>query len=303
MAAYPTCPAYLIYGNQAEAVLRARDEVLAGLMDKDSRDENLTEHYPTKGETIAMAGLLDEIAGDLATVSFIPGASKCIIVNNPAELFGATGARTGAKKGGKRSGEEVIAAWIEKQLPQTGHHLMLLAIEDESASREVNERSPIYQAIQKIGFTRRFSDTKAFFRIEDALVARDASGLLRSTRDLWKSGKGDMSVYGAVVRSLRYLIQSNIARERGLSANSGANLFPADPKRNLLRASPNVQRKYMNGGVYRTGDLVTAYEGLLNVYRALRPRPGDVYVPDAQGLLEETLLRLLTSPTPRRTSA
>jgi len=63
---------------------------------------------------------------------------------------------------------------------------------------------------------------------------------------------------------------------------------------------PNIQRKYMGAPAYRTTDLLAAYRGLLDVYRALRPRPGDVYVADALGLLKQTLARLMTSPTPRR---
>jgi hypothetical protein len=39
---------------------------------------------------------------------------------------------------------------------------------------------------------------------------------------------------------------------------------------------------------------------VLGVYRALRPRPGDVYVPDARLLLEKALLKLFASPRPGR---
>ena len=77
--------------------------------------------------------------------------------------------------------------------------------------------------------------------------------------------------------------------------------FPSDAQRNLFKSSPYVSRKYLGGrGAYRTIDLLNAYQGLLDVYRAMRPRPTDFYVPDARGLLEETLVRLTTSPTPRR---
>ena len=160
---------------------------------------------------------------------------------------------------------------------------------------------PLYQAVQRVGYLRGFSDTKAFFRIEDAIVRRQPAACVHAVRDLWKAGKGDMQVYNSVVRTLRFLLQANIAKERKWmqDAAAQATFFPSDPKRNLFKAHRNVQSKYTGQSLYRTRDLIAAYQGALNVYRALRPRPGEQYVPDAQGLLEQTLLGLITSDRPR----
>lgn len=310
MGAYPTVPIYLFYGNQADAVLKARDAVLDAVLPPAERNENLTEYYPTAaGDKVTLAALIDEIAGDMATVSFIPGACKCAVVTNPAELFGGGGGGAKKPKGktkGKAKADGATKArqrmiyWIENELPQTHDHLILLAFEDESSMREVNQKSPLYQSIQKVGYLRGFRDTKAFFRIEDAILARRPGECVAALRNLWKPGKGDSSVYGCVVRCLRYILQANIARERGAmrDAERQAEFFPTDPRRNLFKASPNVRRKYTSRAIYRTVDVLEAYDRLLDVYRALRPRPGDVYVPDARGLLEQTLLKLLTAPRP-----
>jgi hypothetical protein len=302
MAEYPPVPLYLFYGNQADAILGARDAVLKAILDPESRDENLTEYYPTShGDTIKLASYLDEIAGDFATVSLFPDATKCVIATNPAEIF--AGARFGGKKTAPKD-EDRLVKWLEHELPQTGNTLILLAFEDESAQREVDKKSAVYQVVQKIGYLRGFSDTKAFFRIEEAITKRQPSACIEAMRDLWKPGKGDSAVYNSVVRCLRFLLQANIARERQWMRDpvAQAAFFPADPKSNLFKAHSNVQGKYTAYPVYRTADLVKAYQGLLNVYRALRPRPGDEYVPDALGLLEQTLLELITSPRPRQAS-
>jgi hypothetical protein len=308
-------PVYLFYGNQADPILKARDAVLGMLMAPETRDENLTEYISSGATpTVKMGELLDEIAGDLATVSFFPDAPKCVVVTNPAELMsgGAAsggGRKTAAKKASakaanapKKKPEERLAEWIERELPQTGQHLLLLAFEDEAAGREVNEKSELYRVILKTGYAQRFSDLKAFFRIENGLVGRDLNGCLAAIGDLWKAGKGDGTVYSALVRSMRFLMQANIARERRIlnDADAQARLFPADRQRNLFQAAPNVQRKYLVAPIYRTADLLAAYRELLDVYRALRPRPGDVYVADALGLLKQTLARLMASPPPRR---
>jgi hypothetical protein len=306
MPKIPKVPAYLFYGNQPDAILRARDEALALVLTPDTRDENLTEYYSTTSTpTVKLADLLDEIAGDLATVSFFPDAAKCVVVTNPAELMSSSTRRPPAKKAKaapKANPEERLIAWIERELPQTGGHLVLLCFEDEAAGREVNEKNALYSAILKNGFAQKFSDTKAFFRIEDGLLARDASGCLSAIRDLWKAGKGDSAVYNSVTRSLRFLMQANIARDKKITQSPEAltRLFPTDRQRNLFQAHPNIQRKYLGQPIYRTPELLKAYEGILDVYRALRPRPGDLYVPDALGLLEQTLVKLITSPPPPR---
>jgi hypothetical protein len=167
----------------------------------------------------------------------------------------------------------------------------------------VNKNSAIYKIVQKIGYLQGFNTTPAFFRIEDALIGRQANLLLKSVRDLWKPGKGDSDVYRAALRCLRYLLQANIAREKGAvrDASAQALYFPGDAQRNLFKASPYTSKKYLGPmATYRTIDLLNAYQGLLDVYRAMRPRPDDLFVPDARGLLEETLVKLMTSPMPRR---
>lgn len=303
MPAYPKVPVYLFYGNQTEKVTAARDLVLNDRVPSEMRDENLTEYYPsTSGDTVKFADLFDEIAGDLELMSFFPDAAKCAVVTNPVEIFSSTGGRGGARRGKKTedSGDRMIN-WIERVLPTTPNFMIVLAFEDEASGREVNPKAatPLFQAIQKVGYSQGFSDTRAIYRIEDAIAQRDLDGLLGAIDDLWKAGKGDQSVYSTLVRTIRFHMQANIGRERKLSANAElrARLFPDDPGRNLFKAHDFVQRKY-NRPVYRTADLIKAYDRLLEVYRALRPRPGDLYVPDARGLLQQAMAELLTSRPP-----
>ena len=40
------------------------------------------------GDTVKLMTLLDEIAGDMAMVSFIADAPKCVTVTNPVEIYG-----------------------------------------------------------------------------------------------------------------------------------------------------------------------------------------------------------------------
>lgn len=318
MTTYPDCPVYLFYGNQVEPILKARDQVLDRFLPREERYQSLTEFYPTSNTaTIKLADNLGDIAGELATMSFIEEATKCVVVTNPAELFAGGGARRAPKRAAKKasakkstksaksspSAGDPVADWIQNELAATGHKLILLAFEDEAAGREINDRSPspLLQTIMKLGYAQAFRNQKAFFRIESGLLNRDVNATLDALRELWGPRGGDTMVYNALVRCLRYLIQANIARERKLGADPAmmAACFPSDRQRNLFQAHPAVQRKYTTQPIYSTLALLDSYQELLDVYRAMRPRPGDLFVPDAQGLLEQSLLKLLTSPRPR----
>jgi DNA polymerase III delta subunit len=300
-------PLYCFYGNQHEAVLKARDEVVAQLIDAEFRNENLTNYYSTaSSQKISLSGTLDEIAGDLATMSFFPGAAKVAIVTNPEELFAAEGEEEGktGKAGARRGGGDLttLLRWLETELPQTGNHLILLGLEDEAANRTVNDRQPnaLLKLVQKVGWVRGFNDKKAMFKIEDAIIQRDLTTLLEAIRSLW-SNKTNQMILNKIIATLRFLMQSNIARDRKLGATEAATsaLFPTQANANLFKAHPFVQKKYQVP-TFRTADLLQAYQQLLDVYRAMRPRPGDVYVPDARGLLEQTIVQLFRSPRPRR---
>ena len=304
---YPRRPVYLLYGTQHDRILQARDEILKMLLLPETRNENLTEYVPSGASaTVQFSDVFGEIAGDLSTLSFIAEAPKCVVVTNPAELMDGSrrGGRTTRRKAGggdKKDPIEAISHWIEHELPGTGHHLMLLFFEDEAAGREVQAGGLLYETIGRVGFFQQFGDTKAIFRIEDALLQRNATALFTAIDDLWKPGSGDQAVYNAIVRALRFMMQANIARDRRALRDPAlqAQLFPGDRSRNLFQSHPAVLRKYVNTHVYRTVDLLQACAGLLDVYRALRPRPGDLYVADSLGLLRQTLARLLQSPRPK----
>jgi hypothetical protein len=315
--AFPRVPVYLFYGNKVDDILRARDAVLDMLLDREARHESLTE-YQSGGQTwgIEMNKVLPDVAGDLSTLSFIPGAQKVAIVTNPLELYASGAARPAkrpAKKAAAKKSAKAAAApksdgqeylrWIEKDLKETGNHLILLAFEDESAGREVNDHHPIFQTVGRMGHFQKFRDTKAFWRIEDGLLGRNPEACLAAIEDLWKPGKGDANVYGAVVRCLRFMLQANIGREKGVGGDAAkqALYFPSRGQFSLYRAGDFVQKKYTGRVMpYRTGALLEAYEELLGVYHALRPRPGEVYVADARLLLENALLKLFASPRPPR---
>lgn len=303
MPNYPKVPIYLFYGNQTERITAARDQVLADRVPPEMRDENLTEYYPSSsGDTLKFAELFDEVAGDMEMMSFFPDAAKCAVVTNPVEIFTSTGgrAKSRGKKGADEKGDRMLG-WIEQVLPATSNFIIMLAFEDEASGREINVKSgtPLFQSIQKVGYTQGFSDTRAAFRIQDAIIARDLDLLLGAIDDLWKAGKGDQYVYDNIVKALRFQMQANIGRERrlGSDAELRAKLMPDDPQRNLFKAHEFVQRKYSRPA-YRTAELIKAYRNLVDVYRALRPRPGDLYIADARGLLQQAMVELMGSKPP-----
>ena len=96
---FPNVPVYLFYGNQASAVLRAQDAVVEALVPKELRDENLTR-YSASGNQFGFdfGKALPELAGDMATLSFVEDATKIAIVVNPVELYRGGAKRPARKK-------------------------------------------------------------------------------------------------------------------------------------------------------------------------------------------------------------
>lgn len=318
MALYPKVPIYLFAGSQTQKIMDARDEVLDMLMERESRDEGLTEFTASGNQFgVDMDKVLPEIAGDLATMSFVPGAAKVVVVYNPQILFGsstrrrapkkkkkapsASSRKTKAKPKAKSEPGADFAHWIETELPATGNHLILLAFEDESAGREFNDKHPLAQTIARTGHIQVFRDKKAFFEIEDALLRRDPQTCLGAIAKLWKPGKGDSAVYSAVVRCLRFMLQAKIAQERRIEGDPEkmALYFPARAQFSLFKTSEFVRRKYQRPIPYRATELLEAYRGMLEVYEALRPQPGELFVADARALLERKLMQLFSGTTSR----
>lgn len=320
---FPKVPVYLFYGDQVEEILAARDRLLDQLLAPELRHEYMTEHTPGRSHNLLLEEILGDISADLTTVSFLSDAPKVVIVTNPQEIYAPDEWRKPAKPkakakakaksktpaagaGAGEAASDPIARWFSKVLPGTGNHIVLQAFEDEAGGEMVDDQHPheLMQVIMRIGHTARFrSGQPLMFRIEEALLRRDLNGLLRIVRGAWKPNGPDQKIHGAALRSLRYLIQANIAREKrgaGASAESVAAFFSDSPQSNLMKAHEFVQKKYMLYPIYRTKDLLRAYEGMMDVYNAMRPRPGDLYVPDAGMLIERTLTELLVSEPPRR---
>lgn len=310
MPSYPKAPIYLFYGDQVPEILKARDTVMDMLLDKELRDGNLTEYHASGNRFGAeMVKIMDEVAGDLGTVSFIAGAPKIVVVNNPIELYAAAPGRArkppAAKEKKSKPADTSYLSWIEKDLPDTGNHIILLAYEDESEGREVSERTPsaLFQIVGKIGYLQRFREKrdKAIYRIEDAILSRSPGACIGAIRDLWKAGKSDQAVYNQVARTLRFMLQASIARDRRLTADpvETATYFPERAQFSLMQTQEFIRKKFVQRPpAYRTQTLLEAHRRLLDVYRALRPRPWDLYVPDQLALLERILMELFASDAP-----
>ncbi len=315
-SSHPSAPAYLFYGDKVEEIQSARDRVLDDLLGPEERNENLASYVPESNRFgVELAKIFPEIAAEMETMSFIPEAKKVAVVVNPIELYGGSGGArgkraaksprakspaTGDDEDDENSDLSDCLKWIEKVLPQTGHHLIFLAYEDEAEGRDINEAHPLIQTLLQIGGrTQKFRGDKAFFRIEDAILRRDAMTCFEAIGQLWKGDKGEMSAYGATVRCLRFMLQAGIGREKR-AANDPEKLalyFPSAGNLSLYKAKPFVQNKYASQSqAYRTADLLRAYERLLDVYRAMRPRMGEIYVADARSLLDQVLAELFATP-------
>ncbi len=237
---------------------------------------------------------------DLSTISFIADHPKIHIVNNPKEIYKA------APKD-KNKAETAMVEFVLRELPATSNAIVIIGFEDEANGEVVDLKrgvTPLLTAIQKIGVIQSFRENReaAVFTIQDAIMRGDIPQTLSTMRKLWKSDRGQSEVYRITTSTLRYLIQVSLVQDSKRHKKEDLEkLFPNDKQSNLLKAHAFTQKQLLERPCrYRLVDLIRAHERMLEVYRAMRPRPTDLYVPDAQIMTEQIILELMNAPRPRQ---
>lgn len=314
-----TNPLYLIYGDNVSAMQDARDNILASLLPPEERNENLTEYIGTGNKFgISFEDILGDINADLSTMSLLADTKKVVVVTDPIEIFASEfkarrkpakpkKAKPKSKTGDAEdaNAEPPYVRWLKQTLPKTGNHLIIIANTDEAEDRDISDTNPLFQAItQAHGELMRFQSgtSKAIYRIEDAIVMRQPDQFFKEIEELW-TDKTNMNIYNQVTRAMRFMIQAGILRDPRVAGDieKQSVLLPASARTNLTKLHAFPQQKYTrNVGRYRMVDLIKAYQELIEVYLALRPRPGVIYVQDARLALDRVMATLFASPQPGR---
>lgn len=297
---------YLIHGSDAVRVHQERARLVAEILPREHRAENLTEIEPPINRVLRLRQIVADLTAELATPSFFPGTARVVVVEQLGDLFAGSARRDVAtdtsargRKPKKRSADDEAAAalcrFLERDLPQSDNTLILVAVEEPEKRRSVQTGSPIYRTIQSVGRVIRFKQPAPVFRLIDAFMARDLASALRALPGVLNQGDGVASVFRMLCRQVRFLIQAKLVqRLRGSKDKTeqfAAKFFPPKKGLNLFLepdfVADRTRRAASKWSLAELNALLSRLEGLTKV---VYPSINDVYVPDPEMELERLLL-------------
>ncbi|HUT25568.1 MAG TPA: hypothetical protein VM492_14590 [Sumerlaeia bacterium] len=293
---------YLIHSSDARWVTQQRESLIDELVSRDMRDQNLSEVFPVSNVALRLGDVLPEVLSELSTIPFLADSRRVVVLHNLGDLLAGgrrkssgEGAEEGAsapKKAKKRTPVEVLAAFVEQDLPATENVLVFSVIIDHSRGEYLDLKSPLYKLIRGSPLgeilkpARRENDP--IFLMRDALLTRDTVDCLRHFRQVFREDAPGR-VFREILKTVRLLVQANVLRKvegRGVR-NIETKYLPDGLPGNYYKERDFVRDK-INGNLHRfqLRELIHAMERLLEINRVLYPSQSDPYVPDLRILLE-----------------
>jgi hypothetical protein len=268
------------------------------------RDENYREILTTPGTQLKR--VMDEIMGELATVSFLPDSPRVVTVYTVADLVDS-GGKGKATKGKPekaataptRSASEILAEFVEREMPHLNAVLIMMVTEDPEKWKKLNFDNPLVQIAARNGTLKAFKDESPQYAFFDALFDRQSQKAIQLWRDwLERTGSNNPKPYQSLAAQLRLLTQAKILSSgtpstRGLTnAQFMENFLPAEADRSIAKIYPEFRREKLlrQSARFTFGELNRAYQRLLPIMKFIIPVSTDVIVPDKSQLAEIWIL-------------
>jgi DNA polymerase III delta subunit len=298
---------HLLHGDDEVAIEKAKTAIIDANLDPEMREENFREVLTNPGTPLKR--VMDDIMGELATVSFLPDSPRVVVVYTVSDLIDGGKAKTSKAKSAKaatestaRSSSEILAEFVEQDMPNLDAVLIMIAIEDPEKWKKLNFDNPLVQIAARIGTLKGFRDESPQFAFFDALFDRQQEKALRLWREwLQRSGSGNPRPYQMLSSQMRLLIQAKILAagtygSRGMSrAEFVETCLPPETDRSVARIQPEFRRDKLarQSQNFSFQELNRAYLRLLPIMKYIIPVSTDVTVPDKSILGEVWILDLI----------
>ena len=308
---FPEKQVYFFYGNEEEALNKARRELVGSLLTREEREDNYLEFAPgVQRKRLKLVSVMPDLLAELGMVSFFPDSRRVVLVYNLDELYkrrkksGGSGPKSveKEKKGKKKAKPNAyFIRYLEDQLPETSNILIMINTENYEENLRVAENSTLFKALAKIGHVEKFSSRPLQWEFEDAVRGKRLVPAIQIMRR-WIKKDPDSArriVFHSLVKQVILLMQAKVRskRKNALALNPELEqlLFERDIRYNLSRERDFLQRKYMQGQKgYTARGLQEALRSLLDINRYVFPQTTDVYVPDIQIIFERFLVELMS---------
>lgn len=302
---------YFLHGDDEAAIERAKDQIVATHLSREEREENYFEIVPT-GSPPQLRRVLDDVLGELSTVSFLPDVTRIVTLYTVNDFF--EGKSGGARRGrgkkaeaddkNKKSPSDHLASFLQAELPNLPALLIVIAVEDYEKFKRVSTSNPVVQFAQSRSAVYCFKEDSPQFLFFDALFARQTTRALELWREWHRRAPGSPRPSMMLASQLRLLIQAKTAsstavlQQRGVKRTEyGKDFMPHEADKNLFALRPEFRRDKLirASSAFTFNELLDAYEKLMDIQKYVIPTASDIYVPDRQ-LLAETWIIDFTLP-------
>lgn len=306
----------LLYGNREAELQEARLRIVREVIPSDDdRRDNVVEIQPPANRPLALAQVQSQILAELGQQSLFGDLQRVVVVYQLQEFFSSAGASKAKEKAGagtaapkkaskKPSAADAVATFfdhVDGIVAVTGNTLLFVVVEDQAKMKLVNERSPMFAAVSERGRVDRFASKPYRFELTEALLNRSLPQAIEVV-SAWRQDDGRQAA-GAIFRALnediQCLVQAAIYdRERHKMEDDPAwkeTLFPSSLRPSLLTIHEFRRGRYMQAvRMYPSMELLLdALRSLLEIQRALFPTGDELYVKDADYLIDLLLAKLL----------
>jgi len=298
---------FFLCGDDEPAIEKFKSDIISAHLSPENRDTNYQE-IGAESTPPRLSRVLGDLLAELSTTSFLPDVERVVVLYPVQDFYEA---KRGSKNTSKRAEHDkttpsdVLAHFIEQDLPRLSSVLIIIAPEDYERFKRVATSNPVVALAQRLGASHQFREQGVQFAFFDALFARHADEALRLWRE-WLSRTGNSpKPYVALANQLRLLIQaktvtSGILEKRNITRNQYIEEFlPKEPERNVFALRPEWRRdKFLRSAAnFSLVELLEAYERLEPLQKYAIPLNSDPVVPDRALLAEIWIMEFCARAT------